>query len=180
MIIIPLHSITDKITNSSITIFTYSEGSIDACKDLINEIFKTFGVDKKCDDVFILTLLAQNLYTYYEYFEDDEEDEEENEEDENEESEESVDDKGLISEDELKQLNVDKREKYIKSLIEDIYNGKVEKPEWMLKAEEKTNYNDLTPSTSLYIVSKEPQFEKLAKLIKEFLYSTEHEAVRDG
>lgn len=171
MIIIPLHSITDKITNSSITIFTYSEGSIDACKDLINEIFKTFGVDKKCDDVFILTLLAQDLYTYYEYF---------NDEDEDEENEESVDDKDLISENELKQLNVDKREEYIKSLIENIYNGKVEKPEWMLKAEQKTNYYDLSPSTSLYIVSKEPQFEKLAKLIKEFLYSTEHEAVRDG
>ena len=173
MIIIPLHSITDKITNSSITIFTYSEGSIDACKELINEIFKTFGVDKKCDDVFILTLLAEDFEIYYEYFEN--EDDDEGEEDGGEE-----DEKGLISEDELQQLNVDKREKYIESLIEDIYNGKVEKPKWMLKAEQKTNYYDLSPSTSLYIVSKEPQFEKLAKLIKEFLYSTEHEAVRDS
>ena len=173
MIIIPLHSITDKITNSSITIFTYSEGSIDACKELINEIFKTFGVDKKCDDVFILTLLAEDFEIYYEYFEN--EDDDEGEEDGGEE-----DEKGLISEDELQQLNVDKREEYIESLIEDIYNGKVEKPKWMLKAEQKTNYYDLSPSTSLYIVSKEPQFEKLAKLIKEFLYSTEHEAVRDS
>lgn len=173
MIKIPLHSITDKITNSSITIFTYSEGSIDACKELINEIFKTFGVDKKCDDVFILTLLAEDFEIYYEYFENEYDDE--GEEDGGEE-----DEKGLISEDELQQLNVDKREKYIESLIEDIYNGKVEKPKWMLKAEQKTNYYDLSPSTSLYIVSKEPQFEKLAKLIKEFLYSTEHEAVRDS
>jgi hypothetical protein len=175
MIKIPLHSITDKITNSSITIFTYSEGSIDACKELINEIFKTFGVDKKCDDVFILTLLAEDFEIYYEYFENDDDDDDEGEEDGGEE-----DEKGLISEDELQQLNVDKREKYIESLIEDIYNGKVEKPKWMLKAEQKTNYYDLSPSTSLYIVSKEPQFEKLAKLIKEFLYSTEHEAVRDS
>ena len=175
MIIIPLHSITDKITNSSITIFTYSEGSIDACKELINEIFKTFGVDKKCDDVFILTLLAEDFEIYYEYFENDDDDDDEGEEDGGEE-----DEKGFISEDELQQLNVDKREKYIESLIEDIYNGKVEKPKWMLKAEQKTNYYDLSPSTSLYIVSKEPQFEKLAKLIKEFLYSTEHEAVRDS
>lgn len=174
MIIIPLHSITDKITNSSITIFTYSEGSIDACKELINEIFKTFGVDKKCDDVFILTLLAEDFEIYYEYFEDDDD------EDEDDKNGSEEDEKGLISEDELQQLNVDKREKYIESLIEDIYNGKVEKPKWMLKAEQKTNYYDLSPSTSLYIVSKEPQFEKLAKLIKEFLYSTEHEAVRDS
>lgn len=180
MIIIPLHSITDKITNSSITIFTYSEGSIDACKELINEIFKTFGVDKKCDDVFILTLLAKDFEIYYEYFEDDDDDEEDEDEDEDDKNGSEEDEKGLISEDELKQLNVDKREEYIKSLIENIYNGKVEKPEWMLKAEQKTNYYDLSPSTSLYIVSKEPQFEKLAKLIKEFLYSTEHEAVRDG
>ena len=174
MIIIPLHSITDKITNSSITIFTYSEGSIDACKELINEIFKTFGVDKKCDDVFILTLLAEDFEIYYEYFEDDDD------EDEDDKNGSEEDEKWLISEDELQQLNVDKREKYIESLIEDIYNGKVEKPKWMLKAEQKTNYYDLSPSTSLYIVSKEPQFEKLAKLIKEFLYSTEHEAVRDS
>ena len=174
MIKIPLHSITDKITNSSITIFTYSEGSIDACKELINEIFKTFGVDKKCDDVFILTLLAEDFEIYYEYFEDDDD------EDEDDKNGSEEDEKGLISEDELQQLNVDKREKYIESLIEDIYNGKVEKPKWMLKAEQKTNYYDLSPSTSLYIVSKEPQFEKLAKLIKEFLYSTEHEAVRDS
>ena len=176
MIIIPLHSITDKITNSSITIFTYSEGSIDACKELINEIFKTFGVDKKCDDVFILTLLAEDFEIYYEYFEDDDDDDE----DEDDKNGSEEDEKGLISEDELQQLNVDKREEYIESLIEDIYNGKVEKPKWMLKAEQKTNYYDLSPSTSLYIVSKEPQFEKLAKLIKEFLYSTEHEAVRDS
>ena len=175
MIKIPLHSITDKITNSSITIFTYSEGSIDACKELINEIFKTFGVGEKCDDVFILTLLAEDFEIYYEYFENDDDDDDEGEEDGGEE-----DEKGFISEDELQQLNVDKREKYIESLIEDIYNGKVEKPKWMLKAEQKTNYYDLSPSTSLYIVSKEPQFEKLAKLIKEFLYSTEHEAVRDS
>ena len=176
MIKIPLHSITDKITNSSITIFTYSEGSIDACKELINEIFKTFGVDKKCDDVFILTLLAEDFEIYYEYFEDDDDDDE----DEDDKNGSEEDEKGLISEDELQQLNVDKREEYIESLIEDIYNGKVEKPKWMLKAEQKTNYYDLSPSTSLYIVSKEPQFEKLAKLIKEFLYSTEHEAVRDS
>jgi len=176
MIIIPLHSITDKITNSSITIFTYSEGSIDACKELINEIFKTFGVDKKCDDVFILTLLAEDFEIYYEYFEDDDDDDE----DEDDKNGSEEDEKGLISEDELQQLNVDKREEYIESLIEDIYNGKVEKPKWMLKAEQKTNYYDLSPSTSLYIVSKEPQFEKLAKLIKEFLYSTAYEGVQDS
>lgn len=38
-----IHSGVDLITNSSTVIFTYSEGSLSALKDLVDEMLKTFG-----------------------------------------------------------------------------------------------------------------------------------------
>ena len=50
----------------------------------------------------------------------------------------------------------------------------------MKDAEENYDYSDFAPSTVLNIVPKQPEFEKLAKLISNFLYSTSHEANYDG
>ena len=49
---IKLHSSVDLITNSSTVIFTYSEGSLGAVKDLVNEMLKTFSSDLTFDDIF--------------------------------------------------------------------------------------------------------------------------------
>lgn len=62
---IPIHSVTDLITNSSTTIFTYSGGSVSAVKDMVNEFFKTFGINKTCDEVFDTVILCDK-YQYSE------------------------------------------------------------------------------------------------------------------
>jgi hypothetical protein len=67
MLEIPIHSQTEVITNSSTTIYTYSDRSPDACREMIDEIFKTFGINKKCDDVFNLVVLLNND-EYYEHW----------------------------------------------------------------------------------------------------------------
>lgn len=71
-IAINLHSMTDLITNSSTTIFTYSDGSLDVCKDMINEFFKTCGVDKTADEVFNFVVLC-DYYAYTEFDKDEDE-----------------------------------------------------------------------------------------------------------
>lgn len=56
MIKIKLHSLIDLITNSSTEIYTYSSGSLQACKDMVDEFFKIVGINKTCDEVFDLKL----------------------------------------------------------------------------------------------------------------------------
>lgn len=68
----------------------------------------------------------------------------------------------------------------IRELFKDVTTGKIEKPEWFVKAEQHENYDCFTPDTSLYIIAKEKEYESLAALIVKFLYSTYHEATRDG
>ena len=68
---IKVHSSVDLITNSSTTIFTFSEGSVDAVKELVNEMLKVFNEPyKKFDDIFYAGVFAE----YYDcYDENDEE-----------------------------------------------------------------------------------------------------------
>ena len=54
---IKLHSSVDLITNSSTVIFTYSEGSLSAVKDLVNEMLKVFGREETFDDIFYAQVL---------------------------------------------------------------------------------------------------------------------------
>ena len=49
---IKLHSSVDLITNSSTVIFTYSNGSLSAVKELVNEMLKVFGKKETFDDIF--------------------------------------------------------------------------------------------------------------------------------
>lgn len=49
---IKLHSSVDLITNSSTVIFTYSDGSLSAVKELVNEMLKVFGKEETFDDIF--------------------------------------------------------------------------------------------------------------------------------
>jgi len=150
--IINFHSITDLITNSSTTIYTYSDSSPWACKEMIDEIFKVLGVDKKCDDVFTLTVLLDcgGGYDYYQEW--------------------------------LDRNSQKYKTNNIEDVIEDVLHGKIEKPEWMIEAENGENNCDwgrLCADRRLHVVAKSPEFENLSKLIVKFLYSNEHEAVRE-
>ena len=161
---ISIHSFTDLITNSSTTIFTYSDNSLEACREMIDEFFKALGVDKKCDDVFNL-VVTMDSYSYTEYMDDEEEDDEEDEdEDEDEGSE----------EEEEEEESVD--EKSIAKTVKDVQEGKIAKPKWMVDAEDYAKNTDEPPETFLHISAKSPEFEKLAQLVSTFLYSTEQEA----
>jgi hypothetical protein len=164
--IVKFHSVIDLITNSSTVVYTYSGASAQACREMIDEIFNTLNVDKKCDDVFSLSVLAdQDVYEdWRDSHENDEDEEDLDDEDEDEELEDEEDDEPE-----------DEDEDDISKLMDDIMYGRVEKPSWMTDAEEEESDDGLTPETTLHIVAKDPEFENLAKLVTEFLYSTHHE-----
>ena len=68
MIKIKIHSVIDLITNSSMEIYTYSGSSPGALKNMVDELFKIFNIDKKCDDVFNMVVLAD--FDYYSEYSD--------------------------------------------------------------------------------------------------------------
>jgi hypothetical protein len=152
---IKLHSITDLITNSSTTIYTYSEGSVNPCKELINEILKLVGEDKTCDDIFELSIVKDNdqlLDRMSSELED------------------------LLNEKEYAALKIPTKggwqaiNKRYKEIIEDIQSGKVPEPEWLEELSE-----DIQGDTTLNIKVKDAKYETLAKLVVDFLYSTQAE-----
>jgi len=59
MIKIALHSVVSLITNSSTEFYTDFSDSLEPCKDMINEMFRSCGIDKKCDDVFDLSFVTR-------------------------------------------------------------------------------------------------------------------------
>jgi len=151
---IPIHSITDLITNSSTTIFTYSKGSEKALYEMIDEIFNIFGINKKCEDVFNAIILCEESYNYSEYISD---------------LDESEYPEGITKETDIEQL------------YEDVKNGKINKPDWFNDVESREDsYSCFTPSTYLYLNTKSDEYAKLANLVTNFLYSTDHDATRDG
>jgi len=68
----------------------------------------------------------------------------------------------------------------IDEIIDDVLTGKISRPDWMKKAEEADHWSGYSRSTTLYIKPKESQYQGLAKKLMSFLYSTNHEATRDG
>jgi len=144
-----IHSVIDVITNSSTEIFIYSEGCESALLEMINEFFKSFNINKTFDEVFNTVILC-DYYHYSDYILDlDEED---------------------LPEGITKETNIDK-------LYEDVANGIIKKPNWFTDVEQYgADYGEYTPATFIHIIPKEKQYEKLAELIKKFLYSTNHEA----
>jgi hypothetical protein len=153
---IPIHSATDLITNSSTVIFTYSGNSGKAMEEMINEIFKTFGVGKTCDQVFDSVVLCDDDYIYSEYI------------------------SSLAENGEAYPEGIDDNTD-VNQIVEDVKIGKTPKPDWFKKVEEQEDlWSYYTPSTYLYLIPKEKEYEKLGKLITSFLYSTNHEATRDG
>jgi len=147
---IKLHSVTDLITNSSTTIFTYSDNSIEPLKEMINEILKTFNIDQTCDDMFDIIVLCSNEYDYEYWLESNEMPD------------------GIDSDTD------------IKNLYNDVITGKIPKPKWFEEVEEHEDYDGFLPSTYISLIPKEEKYNKIGNLIFKFLYSTDHEATRDG
>lgn len=151
---IPVHSFTDLITNSSTVIYTYSDGALKACQEMIDEFFKEFGIDKKCEDVFNLVLLMTDTDVYGECFDEW-----------------------------LEENGIDPDSIDFEETMDKVQSGEIDKPKWMVEAEtpKKDRWGEPSrSSTSLYISAKSPEHEPLAKLIRKFLYSTRHDAVYDG
>lgn len=132
---IKLHSVVDLITNSSTVIFTYSEGSLQAVKDLVNEMLKVFERKETFDDIFYAQILPDE---YSEY-------------------------------NELPENYGDLEIQYIK--------GEIEKQDWMVNAEGCGYYSG---DTSLHLIPKDEKYSQLANKLLQYLYSTDHEATRDG
>ena len=150
---IPIHSSTDLITNSSTVIFTYSNGCESVLKELVNEMLKTFGINKTYEDVFDAVVLCSNSEQYSDYI-----------------AELSVDEypEGIA-------VDTD-----IEALVNDVSKGKLPKPVWFNTVEEAENHYDyFQPETTLYIIPKLAEYERFGQLIIDFLYSTNHEATRD-
>lgn len=155
---IKLHSMTDLITNSSTVIYTYSDASLGACKDMIDEIFRVSGVDKKCDDVFSLSIRPDNYDRYHDALDE------------------------LDKEDvpaELRGLSWKDLDDGIEVFLDKISLGEIPKPQWVKDVENGRNY-DYKTSTTLNILPKSPEYAKLAELVSNFLYSTNHEASYNG
>lgn len=154
---IKLHSMTDLITNSSTVIYTYSDASLGACRDMIDEVFRVLGVDKKCDDVF--TLFITSDVESYDICDTEPTDDTPKE---------FIDNDGQFIDDKVSEL------------LDQIHNGQTP-PEWLNKIVSKIDdRRDYPTENTLIVKAKSPEFEKLADLIKAFLYSTSHEATRDG
>ena len=147
---IPIHSATDLITNSSTVIFTYSDGSEAAVVEMINEMFKTFGIDKKCEEVFDTVVLCDS-YQYVEV--------------------------AVEQENIPEGIDPDK----ILEIYEDVASGKIPKPDWFKTIEgTEDSWSYYPPNTYLHLIPKKPEYAQLGAKIKSFLYSTDHEATRDG
>ena len=157
MIKIKLHSITDLITNSSTTIFTYSEGSEQALKDMINEIITTltpFNLENlTCDDMFDIVVMCDESYIYSEYI-------------------------ARMDKDDLPEGITTETD--IASLYADVIAGKIPKPSWFHNVEEEEGYNIYRPDSYLYLIPKDEKYIKMGAAIKAFLYSTDHAACQDG
>jgi hypothetical protein len=150
---IKLHSSVDLITNSSTVIFTYSEGSLPAIKELINEMLKVFDKKETFDDIF-----------YAETFLED-------------------DDYYLESSDYPQELKKGEWKQVIENFNNfklSILKGEIEKPQWMINVEENLLYDYYRRSTTLDLQAKDEKYSELANKLLKYLYSTYHEATIDG
>lgn len=154
---INLHSSVDLITNSSTVIYTYSEGSESAVKDMVNEMLKVLGhEDKSFDDLFHSGVFLSDNDVYLES--------------------DKVPEEFSHFPEEFSHFNSEGFSEFIKKVIK----GELKKPEWMSDVEEEEDWNCFRSDTSLYLISKDEKYEKLGNKIIKFLYSTNHEATRDG
>jgi uncharacterized membrane protein YheB (UPF0754 family) len=155
---IQLHSVTDLITNSSTTIYTYSDRSLGALRQMIDSVFKTFGINKTCDDVFAVSIQPESYDRYHDAISELEE---------------------LPKELEgWGKASWSAQDGMIGEFLDKIATGEAEKPDWLEDIEERvkrSRQDGEGPSTVLNIVPKKPEYENLAELVTKFLYSVDHE-----
>lgn len=156
---IKLHSITDLITNSSTTIYTYSDGSPKVLEELVNEILVLMGSDKKCADVFNMSVMLEDIEDYLQWADK--------------------------HPDKIPEEFLDAGAAGAKfdALLDGIYGGIVGRPDWFADVEKaiaEDTWSNSKPTTTLYVVAKDPKYENLAKLVVKFLYSTSHGACYNG
>jgi hypothetical protein len=142
---IKIHSFTDLITNSSTTIYTFYEKSPEAFKLLVNEMLKVFQQPYKCDDIFIVSVhFETDLYEdAYQHY---------------------------LKTNNLPSLSKDYKEKMnqiTKAISIADLSGNI--PEWISYVEKDgmTGYQNY-----MFIYPKDPKFNKLASLLKNYLYSS--------
>ncbi len=157
LITINLHSAVDVITNSSTTIYTYSEGSPAKAKELINELLKVLGSDLTADQMFYMGVFADKwhyLEKEYDYDEDDDGN--------------PIGTYGLPKEwfDDDTDMDLGK---FVDDAIKDVISGK-ERPEWMTMVDDEESQG-----STLMVLPKAKKYTEVAKKITEFLYSTECE-----
>lgn len=171
---IKLHSIVGLITNSSSTIYTYQDRSIEPFKELVNVFLEVMGIDKTCDDLFYVGS-GPNTNDLAERFTDD------------------IDINKDYPED-LKALlveynillggdNYDKRhelfkkiESYLDKVVEDCIIKGTSFPSFI---EEYFSYSDYQPNIYLILIPKDDKYIELGKLFKKFLSSSNHEVAYD-
>ena len=160
---VKLHSAVDLITNSSTVIFTHSEGALSQVKELVNEMLKVFGhEDKTFDDLFYAEVFLVEDYSYYEDAAKMK----------------NATDIPTFLTDET--VDYKERGKLFTEYKIKILKGEIEKPKWMLDAESNDGWSGYTPSTVLELLAKDEKYNDLANKLLQYLYSTDHEATRDG
>lgn len=150
---IKLHSSVDLITNSSTVIFTYSEDSLRAVKDLVNEMLKVFGKTETFDNIFYAEIFLDGDYGYLNSDSCPEE----------------------LTNGDWKQ-NKENFDKFKLSILK----GEIEKPQWMKNVEKSEDCGGYRGSTLLELCAKDEKYSDLANVLLRYLYSTDHDATRDG
>ena len=141
LIVLDLHSAVDVITNSSTTIYTYEWGCEGPAQQLIDEVLRLQGSDKKWSDVVYMGVFCSE--DDYIYRTDD------------------WDDVPNAPE------NRNERRDWIKSQIISVMKGEIDRPEWMSRVEDDDHGGDgYPPKSRLTILVKDEQYADLAKYIK--------------
>ena len=134
----------------------YSQPSVEALENLMADIFGTFGLPYTIDDLFYYGVFFKpNNYANYEFD---------------------------ITEDydfEIPKVLIDEcfngqaKYDYVEEVINKVLRKEINKPEWMKYIELNMTCDefDRSPSTFLYLLAKESQYEALAQRLIEFLYS---------
>lgn len=156
------HSVVDVITNSSTTIYTNSDGCIGPAKELVQEFLNTMEIEKSVDEIFYFDSFMDYDH-YLNYLYDINEDEK---------------DKYI---NDFINLGYKEQEKEFEKVFKNVASKEIERPKWMIDAERaKSDDWGSYYESELYIFPKEQKYEKLAKALEKFLYSTNHESMYNG
>jgi len=67
----------------------------------------------------------------------------------------------------------------IEDTMKKVISGEIERPNWMVQADNYENYNGMTYSTAIYIEAKDPKYKALGDKIKKIIYAVEAEECPD-